>query len=644
MKTALTLLFLLMLYSMKAAVPAVAAEELRFRSVDTARFPSVVLELSGGGPEMAGYILNSADVTVTENGRRIARPSVETLGDRPIIVVLAVDTSGSMNGQPLADAKKAAKSFIDGLKSPNRAAIVRFSSTPALVVPPTSNKDDLIRGIDGMIAADDTALYDGVNLGLDVCAQTDVSGRYVIVLSDGADNRSGQGLAAVIERAVSLRVTVFGVGLVSADYSVEALTQMASRTGGSVVSTADSSSLSSVYISLAREIRQQYRITYESAARRDERALSVAVGVDRGTAELTASQVVSNPSFDPVQDGSPADLTRDKPRLIETTGWYLTMIAILFMALFTGTQTLLPVIAPSRSALKRQVRFHEEKAARRTSAGKTAPELPSERRMLAEAVRMTGLVAEKRGFLTTVQQLLIRADMPWKPAEFIMVHFAVAFLTGAAGFAITRSTGFSLAFIILGTALPLVYIQRRISRRTRAFHDQLPNMLNMISGSMKAGYGLLQALRLAGSEMPPPASQEIDKVISEVQLGLSLEDALDGMADRNKSEQLSWTVTSIKIHREVGGNLAELLDKLSQGIRERDRISRQIQVLTSEGRLSAVILFVLPFALGLVFYLLNRPYVSLLVTTAPGRVMVLMAALMMVAGVFWFRRIVSIET
>jgi tight adherence protein B len=197
--------------------------------------------------------------------------------------------------------------------------------------------------------------------------------------------------------------------------------------------------------------------------------------------------------------------------------------------------------------------------------------------------------------------------------------------------------------LIVILLLPFLILNLRIAGRLRKFHEQLPDTLQLISGSLKAGYSFNQALSMVVEETMPPISDEFRRVLSEIRMGLQEKEAMENMAERMKSEHLDWVVMSVNIQREVGGNLAEVMEIIANTIRERDTVLRQIKALTSEGRLSAYILIGLPIILAIVLSFLNREYISLLFTSIIGWVMVGIAVILMIIGIFWIIKIVSIK-
>ena len=193
------------------------------------------------------------------------------------------------------------------------------------------------------------------------------------------------------------------------------------------------------------------------------------------------------------------------------------------------------------------------------------------------------------------------------------------------------------------TIAPLLILKRLTGKRERMFYAQLPDTLSHLSGALKAGYSFLQAVDMVVEETLPPMSTELSRVITETRLGLPVETALDNMAARMNCMDFNWTVMAVKIQREVGGNLAEILEVLGGTIRERDRVQRQIKVLTAEGRLSAAILFLLPVVVAVLLFLINPGYLSELYTRIAGIALLTLAAGLMVAGGVWLRKVVRIE-
>ena len=180
-------------------------------------------------------------------------------------------------------------------------------------------------------------------------------------------------------------------------------------------------------------------------------------------------------------------------------------------------------------------------------------------------------------------------------------------------------------------------------RRRKRFASQLNDLLQMIAGSLRAGHALVQATESAASELEEPAGEELRRVLTEVRLGRDLAESLERMAQRMHSADFEWVVQAVRIHRDVGGDLADLLDRVAETIRARDHLRRQVSSLSAEGRISAIVLMILPVALGGMMTMTNPSYVGLLFTTGTGIAMLGVAAVLFAVGGLWLRQIVRPE-
>jgi tight adherence protein B len=196
---------------------------------------------------------------------------------------------------------------------------------------------------------------------------------------------------------------------------------------------------------------------------------------------------------------------------------------------------------------------------------------------------------------------------------------------------------------VLGWVGARVFIRTRISRRASAFVDQLPDTLQLVAGSLRSGFSLNQALAGVVREGTEPTASEFARALAEVRLGSDLEDAIDGAADRMRCEDLRWVVMAVRISREVGGNLAEVLNNTVSTMRERAQLRGQVRALSAEGRVSAKVLIALPFLL-VAFLLAFRPgYLDPLFNTAAGIAMLTAGSTLLLLGWFWLSRLVKIE-
>jgi tight adherence protein B len=263
--------------------------------------------------------------------------------------------------------------------------------------------------------------------------------------------------------------------------------------------------------------------------------------------------------------------------------------------------------------------------------------------LFQRAVDITGGIAERRGFLTTAENKLDQASMPLRAAEALTLYavFIVVCFLGSA--LLTRSPISILIFTALGTFLPTAYVNFKISRRKKKFMTQLPDTLGLLAGTLKAGYSFMQGVEAVSQEVEDPMGVELRRVVSEAQLGRPVEDALESAAERMESEDFAWAVMAVKIQREVGGNLAELLLTVAETMTARSRLKGEIKALTAEGRMSAIILGILPPGVGGVMYVLNKEYMIVLFHESIGIAMLVAAVVSMIAGFAWMLKIINFK-
>jgi tight adherence protein B len=195
----------------------------------------------------------------------------------------------------------------------------------------------------------------------------------------------------------------------------------------------------------------------------------------------------------------------------------------------------------------------------------------------------------------------------------------------------------------LVAAAPIAWVMRKRDARMKEFERQLPDTLQLLSGAMRAGFSFMQGMETVANESTGAMRRELQRVFTEARLGRPIEEALDETAERMQSKDLGWAVMAIRIQREVGGNLAALLDTVADTMTKRERLRREIRTLTAEGRFSGIIVSLFPVAFGLFLFTTNRSYLNALFSETMGIVAVAAAAGASVIGWFWIRKIMRIE-
>ena len=251
--------------------------------------------------------------------------------------------------------------------------------------------------------------------------------------------------------------------------------------------------------------------------------------------------------------------------------------------------------------------------------------------------------ATSQGFGEKLDAQLEAAGISLRSGEFVVATVGAGLVAAVVAAAMLQNVLLAAVIGVLGALLPTILLRTALSRRSDKMREQLPDVLTIMASSLRAGHSFLQALDTTAREIQAPANVEFQRLVAEIRLGRPAEDALEALADRVGSPDFRWAVLAVNIQREVGGNLAEILDNVSDTLRERATMRRQVRVLTAEGRLSAWVLAILPFAIALYMFAVNPKYISLLFTKQIGLVMLGVGGVLMVLGILWMRKIVDID-
>ena len=263
--------------------------------------------------------------------------------------------------------------------------------------------------------------------------------------------------------------------------------------------------------------------------------------------------------------------------------------------------------------------------------------------LLRRFVKSAESVAERRGLFSMIENALEQANIPLRPGEAIAGAIGLSIVLGVLVGLFTQSALFGLIAAALALLAASAAVQAVARRERVRFEQQLPDTLNLISTSLRAGYSLLQALEAVASEAPEPTAREFGRALNETRLGRTPSDALSDIAARMESVDFEWAVLAISIQREVGGNLAEVLQTAAETMMHRNRLRREMKALTAEGRISAMVLGSLPFGLFAFLFTTNRTYLEPLFSSLAGILAIVVAIGLMLIGIFWMNKIVKIE-
>jgi tight adherence protein B len=239
--------------------------------------------------------------------------------------------------------------------------------------------------------------------------------------------------------------------------------------------------------------------------------------------------------------------------------------------------------------------------------------------------------------------MLQQAGLTWTLQTLFMLSIGMALGLGSTTLILSRSPLIALFATGIGASLPTMYVRRKRTKRLNAFEEFLPESIDLVGRALRAGHPLSAGFKMAADDGPEPVASEFRRVFEEQRFGLPLQDSLLAMTDRINLVDVRILVTAILIQREVGGNLAEILDNLSAVVRARFTIRRQIRVYTAQGRMTGYLLSALPIIIFCILYMLNPEYMSILFTDPIGKILVTAAIVMQLLGFLWIRKIIRIE-
>jgi tight adherence protein B len=604
---------------------ASAAEDLHLTPA-SAPFPQRSLVLSFEG----GTRLSTARTTVLENGAYVRNLRVlpaSAAGKGRFGVVLAIDTSNSMRGEPIDAAVAAARAFALRLNPGQPLAVIAFNASPKVILRFTNDAG----AIDAALArapklGEGTHIYDAVVKGVSLLRDARINPGTLVVLSDGKDTGSSATVQQAARSAKRQGVRIFSVGLRSPVFDAPALQMLSTAAGGSYTE-ASADTLSATYERLGLRLSSEYLLTYRSLARL---GTSVHVTVSVRGIDGKGETSYTTPSLD--NDTTPPFHASFGYRLWRSP---LSMLLAALLASGLVAAGVILIFRPREGTLRRRM-------AEFVSLTKPGPEKPKREQPSPDVFRFAEGPLEKSQRWTRFKEELEIAEIGMPAVQIVLWTFVGTFV---AMWLIAAITGTAL-FAIFGLAVPWTvrsYLKRKLRKKREAFAEQLPDNLQVLASALRSGHSLAGALSVVSDESPEPSQSEFRRVIADEQLGVPLEDALMAVVLRMENTDLEQVALVAALQRRTGSSAAEVLDRVTETVRERFELRRLVAGLTAQGRMSRWIVSLLPPALMGVISLLNPSYLDPLFHSSGGRVLLVVGTLMVVAGSLVIKRIVEIK-
>jgi tight adherence protein B len=581
------------------------------------------------------------ELTVREEGRLapteppvpLARAGIK----RSLVIVL--DKSASMAKGGLLDrVRNGLEDVVSLLGDDEPVALVTFDKDVDVVATPTTNHQEVLKRLDAVrTGSQESALFDGVSKGASLVEATKTLQPNVLLFTDGFDD-----VSATTRPEILTDLSQAGANLFTMSYGVldtndtRILAELVQRAGGDAVGTTDPKGLGGAFDAVKKTLTNQYVVTFASAAQQ-QGATKVelsAAGTEATKSYVPGSVARGSASLDPTEvQGSPL------PDFFSTGTGKLLGVAAMFIAVALAVYAVASLLTKSESVLDSALNpyldgWAPEEEEESSGFAQTA--------IFQRAVELTEEFAERQGMLEKVEKKLEQANLPLRAAEAIFVY-AVATVVLAGIMLVLNGLFLGVIIGFFVAMIPPAILNFMAKRRQKQFEAQLPDMLQLLSGSLRAGYSLMQGVEAVSQEVAEPMGKELRRVVTEARLGRELEESLDGVAERMESADFEWAIMAIRIQREVGGNLAELLLTVGETMISRERMRREVAALTAEGKISAIVLGILPPAMAGVMYVVNPSYMQVLFQETMGQIMLGAGILMMVVGFAWMMRTIKIE-
>ncbi len=582
--------------------------------------------------------VDASQLAATVNGKKVDT-TVVSGPDVPLDAVVVLDNSAALGNATVQLAKQALEPLLPGKGITRSLALVTTGGGAAVDIGATTSAEEFQAALDEVEPSGSSLTWDGLVRGADLLSEGDLAQRSIILFA-ASPPVAGTATAATAQGALAQAGAQLNAVAIPRGADLEAIDNMVSSLGGSVTISPDENGLAAAFGTLASQLQGRFVMSFPATG-----------GTDTATLTVTAGDLATTVAYVPgtTRHGAAnlAPAVAQSPSIVERVlGNPLGLILVVligFAAVALFVWTLLTMVMPGSNTLNRRLEAYEdpygETAAEEDPSDGSHTTVP----IIQRAVEFTGDVAERRGVLEKLEGDLERANLPLRGAEALFFLTVGVGLISLLTFALTRSLIPTLIVAALAFFVPRAALSIAVRRRCRAFERQLPDTLTLMAGTLRAGYSIGQGFEAVSTEIADPMGRELRRVVTETRLGRPLDESLEAVADRMKSDDFSWAVMAIRIQREVGGNLAELLVTVADTMTQRERLRRDVATLTAEGRMSAIVLGFLPPALGLVMWAINPGYMSTLFTPGLGYILLGLGVVSMLIGFAWMKKIITIE-
>lgn len=566
-------------------------------------------------------------VSVTVAGQPMAA-TVRPVSADSMQVAVVIDVSGSMKGAPLAAAKESVARFVDQLPPTAQVSVVAFGPDVAVIQEATTDREAVLAAVRSLQAQGETSLYDGVLRAIQIPAQADRLP--VVVLSDGGDTVSATGLDQLLSTVEAVPHRIYPIALGGEEGDRAILARLADASGGRMATTDNPAGLTELYDRLATSLAAEYEVSFPVSK---EGPATIEIS-GAGTADgFGWSQVVDLPAL-PVEltrpdhaSLQPATRVVPEPGLLAGPELLMVGAGLLGAALVAMIVVWLSGERSSSRLIRRDFRSKSRNQS-----------------VVLDRMRDGGVQlvegAMKAGAMANLANQLDAAGVKMRVGELILMAAGLGVGLGVAGLGLAGPVGLAVG-AVLGLFAPRVYLKLRQNRRSKTFFNQLPDILVALANVLRVGYSMNRGLAAVAREVEEPARSELNRAIMEARVGGDLISALRGVADRTRSKDLVWVVDAIEINSAVGGDMVGVLETVAQTVRSRVTLHAQVAALTAEGKMSALVLLILPPGLTVFIAVSNPAYFDGIWVNPLAYWMAGAAVAFLVIGGLWIRKMIA---
>jgi tight adherence protein B len=566
------------------------------------------------------------DVRVTVDGSPVVIDMIDVAGDvAGQRVLLLVDASGSMEGERLRQVRSAVQELAVAMDPATEFGLATFADEYLLVVPPTTDRLAVTEAMTSVRGGGDTALFEA----LETAVRTDVADR-IIVLTDGQDTASTVDADDVLRRLAVDPVPIHVIALQSLGPTQGGMAQIVEASGGSSVlqpkDVAASLRTTALRIDPVLRVQTDFPWTVDLDGRVIEVVVTDADGrVISGSATVLVGDQMASPA-----------LSSREEQATPITPWWITglLVALSFVVVFIGTLAVARLVRAMRgkAELQRVLRHYGLPETSVNSILADSGGANEESRRIIP-----------RSWIARAQRQVESAELTMTPVAWLLLQSAVMLATLVLLILVGVPIPIAIIGLVISGALIQAAMRTRIASIRRQFNSELADFFTLVASGLRSGLSVAQAVSGAAHSGSDVLARQMRRVTAEVALGVDLADALESVATRMDSEDLALAVQALRIQREAGGALSNILDIAATTVRQRAQLGREVRALSAEGRISAIILMVLPVAIFSFFLIARREYVEVFWTEPVGWMMLTFLVVILGVGALWMQRMTRID-